>query len=344
MKEALAIAESIEEKTHRDLALLSVVGGCLRAADRAGAQAAADKLQTDTYKAAARLALLDGPGDRQDYQAVAHERAIRWLARIQVQTPGRDRAAMLRWIQATPRSDHRYYALLGAAEGILATQRPAAPPATDGASTQPAAKAADIEGLIRRLGGETSAQREAAQRALVGIGAAALPALRATSRDKNSERAVRAKRALASIQRYDRIPETVSQVLLKTYVLGKRAPVASPPPLPAEEFHIMGEVDRPGAYSLAGRKTTVKMALAGAGFAPGKKKDWAVVLTRRLRDGSEQQVVLNIDALIAGEQRDVLLRNGDVVAVRPIKEVLSHFGRTPASAPAAPQGHMGAPL
>ncbi|MCY2932158.1 MAG: hypothetical protein NTV86_22215, partial [Planctomycetota bacterium] len=41
LKEALATAEGIEEKTHRDLALLSVVGGFLRTKDRAGAQAAA---------------------------------------------------------------------------------------------------------------------------------------------------------------------------------------------------------------------------------------------------------------------------------------------------------------
>ncbi len=109
-------------------------------------------------------------------------------------------------------------------------------PSAASAATQPAAKAADIERLIRRLGSEKFADREAAQRALVGIGAAALPALRAASRDKDFERAVRAKRALASIQRYDRIPDTVSQILLKTYVLGKRTPIASPPPLGAEEY------------------------------------------------------------------------------------------------------------
>jgi len=99
----------------------------------------------------------------------------------------------------------------------------------------------------------------------------------------------------------------------------------------ADEFYVMGEVERPGAYPLAGREITVKMALASAGFTLSKKKDLAVVLIRRLRDGSEQQVVLSIDALIAGGQQDVLLRNGDVVAVRPVKEVPGGVATQPAS-------------
>jgi hypothetical protein len=116
-------------------------------------------------------------------------------------------------------------------------------------------------------------------------------------------------------------------------VLGKPAAATQPASAKAvaDEFYVMGEVDRPGAYPLAGREITVKMALAGAGFALGKKKDLAVVLIRRLRDGSEQQVVLSIDALIAGGQQDVLLRNGDVVAVRPVKEVLGGVVTQPAS-------------
>jgi hypothetical protein len=120
---------------------------------------------------------------------------------------------------------------------------------------------------------------------------------------------------------------------LARIVLGKPAAATQPASAKteAEEFYVMGEVERPGAYPLAGREITVKMALASAGFALGKKKDLAVVLIRRLRDGSEQQVVLSIDALIAGGQQDVLLRNGDVVAVRPIKEVPGGAATQPAS-------------
>jgi hypothetical protein len=116
-------------------------------------------------------------------------------------------------------------------------------------------------------------------------------------------------------------------------VLGKPAAATQPASAKteAEEFYVMGEVERPGVYPLAGREITVKMALASAGFTLSKKKDLAVVLIRRLRDGSELQVVLSIDALIAGGQQDVLLRNGDVVTVRPVKEVPSGVATQPAS-------------
>jgi len=102
----------------------------------------------------------------------------------------------------------------------------------------------------------------------------------------------------------------------------------------AQEFYIIGEVERSGVYSLGGRRITVKMALAAAGFALGKKKDMAVVLIRRLNDSSEQQVVLNVDALIAGGQQDVLLRKGDVVVVQPAKDVLDDNAKWGAPRPA----------
>jgi protein involved in polysaccharide export with SLBB domain len=102
----------------------------------------------------------------------------------------------------------------------------------------------------------------------------------------------------------------------------------------AQEFYIIGEVERSGVYSLGGRRITVKMALASAGFAMGKKKDMAVVLIRRLNDSSEQQVVLNVDALIAGGQQDVLLRKGDVVVVQPAKDVLDDNAKWGAPRPA----------
>jgi hypothetical protein len=78
-----------------------------------------------------------------------------------------------------------------AAAGQSSTQ-PASAPAPNGAGPQPAADAAGIDRLIEQLGGETVSQRDAAQQALEAIGSAALPALRAASRDRNPERALRA--------------------------------------------------------------------------------------------------------------------------------------------------------
>jgi hypothetical protein len=72
------------------------------------------------------------------------------------------------------------------------SRQPASAPAPNGAGPQPAATAAGIDRLIEQLGGETVSQRDAAQQALETIGSAALPALRAASRDRNPERALRA--------------------------------------------------------------------------------------------------------------------------------------------------------
>jgi len=167
MKEARATADGIEDKIHRDLALLSVVGGCLRIGARDGAQAAADKLQTEAYQAAARLAMRLDAGDEQDYQEVArYDSTLRLLARIQAQTPGRDRAAIFKWIQRLPQSAMRYHALLGAAGGVMpppggppskpatqpaasTTSSPATHPGSDPASTQPVADAAEVKRPIK---------------------------------------------------------------------------------------------------------------------------------------------------------------------------------------------------
>ena len=154
LKEARTTADAIQHKTHRNLALFAIIGACLRTGDRAGAQAAADKVQVDEndspvgglrsegYQTAARLALRPETGGDQDYQAVArYEITIRWLARAQAQTPGRNRDDIFKWIMTLPKAPSRFQAMLGVAEGVLATQAksPAAPAATRPA-TAPAGK------------------------------------------------------------------------------------------------------------------------------------------------------------------------------------------------------------
>jgi hypothetical protein len=93
-----------------------------------------------------------------------------------------------------------------------------------------------IERLIKQLGSEKFVERETAQQALGKVGLPAMAALRTAAKEKDPERAQRAQQLLEPLERYERIPETVSQVLLTTYMLGKRAPVASPPYLGAEEY------------------------------------------------------------------------------------------------------------
>jgi protocatechuate 3,4-dioxygenase beta subunit len=81
-------------------------------------------------------------------------------------------------------------------------QPPAAKPqsTTSPASTQPAADAAEIERLIKQLGSDKFAEREAAQQALVKIGEPAKATLQAAARDKKQERASRAVSALKQIE------------------------------------------------------------------------------------------------------------------------------------------------
>ena len=87
------------------------------------------------------------------------------------------------------------------------------------------------------------------------------------------------------------------------------------PPLEIGEFYVMGEVQRPGVFSLTGRKITIKMAIAAAGnFGPLAWPENAVLI-RRIGVASEQMVPLNIERIFRGEQNDLYLKANDVIAV-----------------------------
>jgi protein involved in polysaccharide export with SLBB domain len=87
------------------------------------------------------------------------------------------------------------------------------------------------------------------------------------------------------------------------------------PLLEQGEFYIMGEVQRPGVYSLTGRKVTVKMAIAAAGnlgpFAWPKNS----MLIRRLNDQQEQMIPINVEEIFLGKKPDIYLKANDVIAV-----------------------------
>ena len=71
------------------------------------------------------------------------------------------------------------------------------------AATQPAAMKARIAKLIKQLGADKAADRVAAQQELVKIGQPAVDALRTAAKDKDLERAARAKETLAEIEKAD---------------------------------------------------------------------------------------------------------------------------------------------
>jgi len=81
-------------------------------------------------------------------------------------------------------------------------------------------------------------------------------------------------------------------------------------------FYMMGEVSRPGVYAFGGREITIKQALAIAGgFTPLAWPQRCEII-RRVR-GTDRQVTIpvNLDAVFAGLEDDVLLRDNDIVNV-----------------------------
>lgn len=87
------------------------------------------------------------------------------------------------------------------------------------------------------------------------------------------------------------------------------------PPLEMGEFYVMGEVQRPGVYSLAGRRVTVKMAIAAAGNLGPISNPKNAILIRRIGDNQEQVFPIDIEAIFRGEENDVFLKPDDVIAV-----------------------------
>ena len=81
------------------------------------------------------------------------------------------------------------------------------------------------------------------------------------------------------------------------------------------EFYVMGEVLRPGVFSLTGRKLTVKQAIVAAGnFAPLAWPENAILI-RRIGNNQEQTIHLNLEAIFRGEEPDIFLKPNDIIAV-----------------------------
>ena len=87
------------------------------------------------------------------------------------------------------------------------------------------------------------------------------------------------------------------------------------PRLKVGQFYVMGEVFRPGAYDLTGRKMTVKMALASAGGFGELAWPSNCILIRRIGKDQELRVPLRLDKIMAGEDADIFLRPDDMIAV-----------------------------
>ena len=87
------------------------------------------------------------------------------------------------------------------------------------------------------------------------------------------------------------------------------------PPLRVGEFYVMGEVARPGVFSMTGRRITVKQALAAAGNLGPLAWPENSVLIRRVGLNQEQTIPLNVEAICRGDEPDIYLKADDVLAI-----------------------------
>jgi protein involved in polysaccharide export with SLBB domain len=87
-----------------------------------------------------------------------------------------------------------------------------------------------------------------------------------------------------------------------------------PPPMQGE-FYIMGNVLRPGVFSLTGREITVRQAISAAGGLAPLADPSRAELIRRIGGNQEQILAINIDRIFSGKEPDIILKPDDVVNV-----------------------------
>lgn len=87
-------------------------------------------------------------------------------------------------------------------------------------------------------------------------------------------------------------------------------------PIDTGVYYMMGEVARPGVYSFAEREITLKQAVAAVGGFTALAWPGRCEIIRREK-GTDKQITIpvNLDAIFAGLEDDILLRDDDVVNV-----------------------------
>lgn len=82
----------------------------------------------------------------------------------------------------------------------------------------------------------------------------------------------------------------------------------------AGTIQVDGDVQKPGTYPLSAR-TSVLGAVAAAGGLTYSSRTSHVEVIREQANGKKALLVLDMDKLTSGEQKDIRLRNGDVVRI-----------------------------
>ena len=87
-------------------------------------------------------------------------------------------------------------------------------------------------------------------------------------------------------------------------------------PMPVQgEYYMSGHVGAPGAYSLTGRKITLKQAITSARMLDPFAVPWRTDLVRRIGTDREIFVRVNLQQIFFGKQPDIYLKPNDVVMV-----------------------------
>ncbi len=81
------------------------------------------------------------------------------------------------------------------------------------------------------------------------------------------------------------------------------------------EFYLGGNIARPGAYSLTGRRLTVKEAIISAGGFNALAWPSRAQLIRRISPNEEQSIQLDLDAIFAMKAPDFYLKPNDIIQV-----------------------------
>ncbi|MBI9017029.1 MAG: polysaccharide biosynthesis/export family protein [Phycisphaerae bacterium] len=92
--------------------------------------------------------------------------------------------------------------------------------------------------------------------------------------------------------------------------------------------YLMGEVKRPGSTPFR-RPLSILQALSCAGGVTSIAEDSECKLIRRLSDGSEKEIIVDLDDIRDGETENILLAQNDTILIpaNPTKKFFSNLGR-----------------
>ena len=91
--------------------------------------------------------------------------------------------------------------------------------------------------------------------------------------------------------------------------------VVTIPSPPVGDFYMAGEVARPGVYSLTGRKITLLQAVSAAGGTTAVAVPWRTEVVRRISEGEEEIIYVDLNKIARGEVPDFYLHPEDLVRI-----------------------------